>query len=195
MITFNHSIKSVVAILFAITFFSCEGNYKNVKKLSLKDNEPLGIGKDVNFKYTDSGKVVANVITPLFFDFSNLNFPYKEFPEGVEVRFWNEKDQKSTVTSNYAIQYENTGIVDLRDSVVLVTHDSLVLRADQLSWDQKNQWVFTNQPYQIEFKDGSYNDGAWFDSSQDFTTFLSRKNAGVQLIDTKKEDKDAQDNI
>jgi len=185
----------VVAILFAITFFSCEGNYKNVKKLSLKDNEPLGIGKDVNFKYTDSGKVIANVITPLFLDFSSLKFPYKEFPEGVEVRFWNEKDQKSTVTSKYAIQYEETGIIDLRDSVVLVTHDSLVLRADQLYWDQKNQWVFTNQPYQIEFKDGSYNDGAWFDSSQDFTTFLSRKNEGVQLIDTKKEEKDAQENI
>ncbi|RFN58787.1 LPS export ABC transporter periplasmic protein LptC [Marixanthomonas ophiurae] len=195
MITFNHSIKSVVAILFAITFFSCEGNYKNVKKLSLKDNEPLGIGKDVNFKYTDSGKVIANVITPLFLDFSSLKFPYKEFPKGVEVRFWNEKDQKSTVTSKYAIQYEDTGIIDLRDSVVLVTHDSLVLRADQLYWDQKNQWVFTNQPYQIEFKDGSYNDGAWFDSSQDFTTFLSRKNEGVQLIDTKKEEKDAKENI
>ena len=83
----------------------------------------------------------------------------------------------------------------MRDDVVLVTHDSLVLRADQLYWDQKNQWVFTNKPYQIEFKDGSYNDGAWFDSSQDFTTFLSRKNAGVQLIDTKKEEKDAQENI
>ena len=185
----------MVAILFAITFFSCEGNYKNVKQLTRKDNEPMGIGKEINAKYTDSGKVVANLITPLYLDFSNLDFPYKEFPEGVEVQFWNEEDEKSTVTSNYAIQYENTGIIDMRDDVVLVTHDSLVLRADQLYWDQKNQWVFTNKPYQIEFKDGSYNDGAWFDSSQDFTTFLSRKNAGVQLIDTKKEEKDAQENI
>ncbi|UAB82423.1 LPS export ABC transporter periplasmic protein LptC [Marixanthomonas sp. SCSIO 43207] len=195
MITFNHSIKSVVAIVIAITFFSCEGNYKNVKKLSLKDHEPLGIGKEVNLKYTDSGKVVTNLKTPLFLDYSNLEFPYKEFPDGVQVWFWDKENQKSTVTSDYAIQYEDTGIVDLRENVVLVTHDSLILRANQLYWDQKNQWVFTNQPYQIEFKDGSYNDGAWFDSSQDFTTFLSRKNEGVQLIDTKKEEKDAQENI
>ena len=195
MITFNHSIKSVVAIVIAITFFSCEGNYKNVKKLSLKDHEPLGIGKEVNLKYTDSGKVVTNLKTPLFLDYSNLEFPYKEFPDGVQVWFWDKENQKSTVTSDYAIQYEDTGIVDLRENVVLVTHDSLILRANQLYWDQKHQWVFTNQPYQIEFKDGSYNDGAWFDSSQDFTTFLSRKNEGVQLIDTKKEEKDAQENI
>ena len=195
MITFNHSIKSVVAIVIAITFFSCEGNYKNVKKLSLKDHEPLGIGKEVNLKYTDSGKVVTNLKTPLFLDYSNLEFPYKEFPDGVQVWFWDKENQKSTVTSDFAIQYEDTGIVDLRENVVLVTHDSLILRANQLYWDQKNQWVFTNQPYQIEFKDGSYNDGAWFDSSQDFTTFLSRKNEGVQLIETKKEEKDAQENI
>ncbi|WP_255592878.1 LPS export ABC transporter periplasmic protein LptC [Marixanthomonas sp. SCSIO 43207] len=185
----------MVAIVIAITFFSCEGNYKNVKKLSLKDHEPLGIGKEVNLKYTDSGKVVTNLKTPLFLDYSNLEFPYKEFPDGVQVWFWDKENQKSTVTSDYAIQYEDTGIVDLRENVVLVTHDSLILRANQLYWDQKNQWVFTNQPYQIEFKDGSYNDGAWFDSSQDFTTFLSRKNEGVQLIDTKKEEKDAQENI
>lgn len=185
----------MVAIVFAITFFSCEGNYKNVKQLSLKDNAPLAIGKEINLKYTDSGRVITNLIAPVLHDYSNFQFPYQEFPEGVEVRFWNEQQEKSTVTSNYAIRYDNTGIVDLRDNVVLITHDSLVLRADQLYWDQKNEWVFTNKPYQIEFKDGSYNDGAWFDSSQDFTTFLSRKNAGVQLIDTKKEESNAQENI
>ena len=40
-----------------------------------------------------------------------------------------------------------------------------------------------SQPYQIKFADGSYNDGSQFDSNQEFTTFLSRKNQGVQLID------------
>jgi hypothetical protein len=77
-------------------------------------------------------------------------------------------------------------MVDLREDVVLLTSDSLVLNAEQLYWDQKNQWVFTDQPYRIKFKDGSYNDGARFDSSEDFTTFLSRKNQGVQIIDKKE---------
>lgn len=182
--------KSVMALVFAITLFSCEGNYQNVRKLNLSDGAPIAEGKEINFKYTDSGKLVTNLLAAKLLDYSNLEFPYKEFPEGIEVLFWDKNGKKSTVNSDYAIQFDNTSLVDLRDNVVLITADSVVLKANQLYWDQKNKWVFTDQPYQIKFKDGSYNDGAvGFDSSQDFTTFLSRKNQGVQLVDkTKVED-------
>ncbi|MBT0607426.1 LPS export ABC transporter periplasmic protein LptC [Aequorivita echinoideorum] len=185
MIAPINMLKSVMALVFAITLFACEGNYENVKRLNLSDGAPIAEGKEINFKYTDSGKLITNLMADKLLDYSNLTFPYKEFPLGIEVLFWDEEGKKSTVTSDYAIQFDGTGLVDLRKNVVLVTADSVVLRANQLYWDQQNQWVFTDQPYQIKFKDGSYNDGAMFDSSQDFTTFLSRKNQGVQLIDKK----------
>ncbi|MAP54344.1 LPS export ABC transporter periplasmic protein LptC [Altibacter sp.] len=180
-----HSIKSVMATLVVITLFACEGNYQNIRQLSLTDGAPIAEGRNIDLKYTDSGKVVTNLLAPLLHDYSNYEFPYQEFPEGVEVRFWNEKNEKSTVTSDYAIRFEGTNIVDLRKNVVLVTSDSTILKADQLYWDQKNKWVFTDQPYQMKLKDGSYNDGARFDSNEDFTNFLSRKNQGVQIIDQK----------
>lgn len=179
-----------MVLVLAITLFACESNYQNVKKLSLSDGAPIAEGKDINFKYTDSGKLVTNLLAEKLLDYSNLEFPYKEFPQGIEVHYWDEKGQKNTVTADYAIQFDKTGLVDLRNNVVVKTADSMVLNANQLYWDQKNKWVFTDQPYQIKFKDGSYNDGAvGFDSSEDFTTFLSRKNQGVQLVDkTKTED-------
>ncbi|MDN3724842.1 LPS export ABC transporter periplasmic protein LptC [Aequorivita sp. SDUM287046] len=181
--------KSVMVLLLAATLFACEGNYQNVKRLSLSDGAPIAEGNNINFKYTDSGKLVTNLLAEKLLDFSNLEFPYKEFPAGIEVRFWDENGKKNTVTADYAIQFDNTGLVDLRNNVVVITADSVVLKANQLFWDQKNKWVFTDQPYQIKFKDGSYNDGAvGFDSSEDFTTFLSRKNQGVQLVDKTKID-------
>ena len=190
-------LKSVMVLLIAITLFACESNYQNVKKLSLSDGEPIAVGKNIDFKYTesnpkyaDSGKLVTNLLAAKLLDFSNLAFPYKEFPEGIEVLFWDEKGEKSTVTADYAIQYDNTELVDLRRNVVIITADSIILNANQLYWDQKNQWVFTDQPYRIKFKDGSYNEGAWFDSNQDFTIFLSRRNQGVQLIDKNKTEND-----
>jgi len=183
--------KSVMALLIAVTLFACEGNYQNVKKLNLSDGEPIAVGKNVNFKYTentdynntDTARLITNLLAEKLLDFSNLEFSYKEFPNGIEVHFWNEEGKKSTVNSDYAIQYDNTGLVDLRENVVIVTADSVTLVAQQLYWDQKNKWVFTDQPYKIKFKDGSYNEGARFDGNQDFTIFLSRKNQGVQLID------------
>ncbi len=175
-----------MAIIMTVTLFACESNYQNVKKLNLSDGAPIAEGKDINFKYTDSGKLVTNLLAKKLLDYSNLKFPYKEFPDGIEVLFWDDKGGKSTVNSDYAIQFDETGLVDLRSNVVLVTADSVILKANQLYWDQKNQWIFTDQPYQIKFKDGSFNDGAvGFDSSEDFTTFLSRKNQGVQLVDKK----------
>src|SRR5690554_1032384 len=183
MITSINIVKSVMAIIMVITLFACESNYKNVKKLTLSDGAPIAEGEGINFKYTDSGKLITNLLAKKLLDFSNQKFPYKEFPNGIEVRFWDKEGKKSTVNSDYAIQYDGTGLVDLRENVVIVTADSVILKAQQLYWDQKNQWVFTDQPYQIKFKDGSYNDGAQFDSNQDFTIFLSRKNQGIQIID------------
>lgn len=180
----------MIALVLAITLFACESNYQNVKKLSLSDGAPIAEGKNINFKYTDSGKLVTNLLASKLLDYSNLEFPYKEFPNGIEVRFWDDDGKKNIVTADYAIQFDETGLVDLRKNVVVITADSVVLKSDQLYWDQKNKWVFTDKPYQIKFKDGSYNEGAvGFDSSEDFTTFLSRKNLGVQLVDkTKTED-------
>lgn len=178
--------KSVMALLMAITLFSCESNYQNVKNLTLSDGAPIAVGKEINFKYTDSGKLVTNLLADKLLDFSNLDFPYKEFPEGIEVHFWDEKGKESIVTADYAIQFDKTGLVDLRNNVVVNTADSVELKATQLYWDQKNNWVFTDQPYRINFKDGSYNEGERFDGNQDFTIFMSRKNQGVQVIDKNK---------
>ncbi|QNJ97107.1 hypothetical protein ALE3EI_0527 [Constantimarinum furrinae] len=172
-----------MAITIVITLFACEGNYQNIQRLNLKDNSPIAEGRNIDVKYTDSGKVVTNLLAPLLLDYSNMEFPYQEFPNGVEVRFWNEENEKSTVNSDYAVRYDQTGIVDLRNNVVLVTSDSVVLEAEQLYWDQVNKWVFTDQPYRIKFKDGSFNQGARFDSNEDFTIFLSRQNDGIQIID------------
>ena len=117
------------------------------------DNLPFAEGKGINMKYTDSGKVVANLRAPELKDYSNFEFPYREFPSGVELFLW-EDGKQSTVVSDYAIQYEKTGLVDLRNNVILTTSDSVVLRGDQLYWDQAKQWVFTDEPYQIVLKDG-----------------------------------------
>ncbi len=189
---FKHRIKQgVIAAVAVITLFACQGNYNNVRQLSLADEAPVGIGEGTNSIHTDSGKVVANMLADKFLDFTNLDFSYYEFPLGVTVYFY-EGENKSTITAEYAIRYDETGIVDLRENVVLITSDSTELHAQQVYWDQNNNWIFSDQPYTIKFKDGSFNDGSSFDSNKDFTTFLSRKNVGVQLIDNTNTEPDGQ---
>ncbi|NCT17105.1 MAG: LPS export ABC transporter periplasmic protein LptC [Flavobacteriia bacterium] len=183
---YNITNKSVMAIFIAITLFACEGNYQKIKQLNTADLGPVTEGKGINLKYTDSGRLVANLITTKLLDFSNYTFSFSEFPEGLEVQFWKDTGKKTTVTADYGINYDKTGLIDLRGNVVLITSDSVILHAQQMYWDQKNKWIFTDQPYKIKFKDGSYNDGGRFDSNEEFNNFLSRKNVGVQFVDKTK---------
>ncbi|OIP51114.1 MAG: LPS export ABC transporter periplasmic protein LptC [Flavobacteriaceae bacterium CG_4_8_14_3_um_filter_34_10] len=183
---YNITNKSVMAIFIAITLFACEGNYQKIKQLNTADLGPVTEGKGINLKYTDSGRLVANLITTKLLDFSNYTFSFSEFPEGLEVQFWKDTGKKTTVTADYGINYNKTGLIDLRGNVVLITSDSVILHAQQMYWDQKNKWIFTDQPYKIKFKDGSYNDGGRFDSNEEFNNFLSRKNVGVQFVDKTK---------
>lgn len=155
--------------------------------MEMPEDAPQAIGTGINLKYTDSGKVVATLKSDKMRDFSNKEFPYREFPEGLEVEFFNEKKEKNTVTANYGIIYNETGIIDLQGDVVVLTSDSTKLMANQLYWDQTNNWVFTDRPNTIRFKNGALNEGQGFDSNQEFSNFRSRSNVGVQIIEEEKQ--------
>ncbi len=177
----THIIYLVTA--FAVTlFFSCKGKGEEIRKLRMKSDAPIAEGTGINLKYTDSGKVTAHLKTPLLMDYGNLSFPYEEFPEGVEVTFIDEEGNENIITSKYAIRYKQTNLIDLREDVSLFTSDSVTLNAQQLYWDQTNNWIFTDQPYTLITADGSRNDGDLFDSDKDFTNFVSLNNVSKQYV-------------
>ena len=66
-----------MTLFLVLTLFSCEGTYDNVQKLNLQDDMPLAEGLQVNLKYTDSGQLVTNLLTPRLLDYSNFEFPYQ----------------------------------------------------------------------------------------------------------------------
>lgn len=176
--------KGVIAsIVLAITLFACESNYKQVRQLSFSDEEPMAEAKGVNLKYTDSGKIVSNLISERVLDYSNQDFPYQRFLDGVKVHFWNDKGEETTVLADNALRYVDLHLVDLRGNVVIITADSVELHAEQLYWSQNKEWLFTDKPYTIKFKDGSFNKGTRFDSNEDFTEFLSRDNLSTQQLE------------
>lgn len=185
MITYQKIIYGIVAVIAATMLFSCEGNLNRVRALGKQGDNPQAIGQGMNLKYTDSGRVIATLKSAKMLDFTNMEFPYRVFPDGVKVEFYNDQQQKSTITANYAIIYDETGLIDMQGNVVLITSDSTKLEANQLFWQQKIGWVFTDKPNKIKFPSGALNEGQGFDSDLNFTNFRSRTNVGVQVIEEK----------
>ncbi len=169
----------------ATMLFSCQGKLNEVRQWEIPSTAPQAVGKDIDLFYTDSGTVKAHLKSPLMYDFSNEGFPYREFPNGLNLEFFGDSQEKSTVVADYAIMYETTGIVDLRGNVDVVMSDSTVLHAKQLYWDKNRQWVFTDLPYDVKLTGGGFNKGQGFDSNQKFDNFSSRSNIGMQVVEKK----------
>lgn len=182
MITYQKLIQGIVTVITVTMLFSCEGNLQRVRNMELPGENPQAIGQNLNLKYTDSGRLVATLKSEKMLDYTNLAFPYREFPDGIIVEFFDKENNKNIVTANYAIIYDQTNLIDLQGDVVLITADSTKLEADQLYWDQKLGWVFTDRQNTISFANGSRTQGMGFDSDLNFTNFRSRTNVGVQVI-------------
>ena len=173
-----------IVIAFAVTmFFSCKNNFKEVQQIGVLQNEPIGIAEHMNLKYTDSGRLKANLVGPKMLDFSNREFSYNEFPEGVTLYLFDEQSKKSTIIADYAIVYNNTDLIDLRGNVLITTETKDSIFAEQLFYDEKRDWVFSNKPVRYVSPTKIVTGNA-FDSNRDFTSYgISEVTSTVYLDD------------
>ncbi len=163
-------------------FLSCKNNFEEVKKIGISENEPIGIAEHINLKYTDSGRVTANLKSPKMLDYSNREFAFNEFPDGIDLDLFDEQNQKSNVIADYAIVYDKTGIIDLQGNVVLSSTNKDTLFAEQLYYDQNREWLFTNKP--VTFRTGrDVINGKGFDSDTKFTKAQVLEIDGIITLD------------
>lgn len=175
-----------IVILFGVAMlFSCQNRINSLRKMNQNPLTPQTIEKAVNLVYTDSGTVALTLTSPKLLDFRNLDFPYQEFPNGVVVHFYDDNKEENIIIADYAIVFQETNLINLIGNVKITLSDSTVLTAEQLYWDRKEQWVFTDQPYTVKMPNGTVNNGQGFDANQKFTNFISRINTGKHYIEDK----------
>lgn len=164
----TYYIKNIVTVITVAMFFSCNNNFNEVQKIGVSENEPIGVAENINLKYTDSGRIKANLLSAKMLDYTNKDFAYYEFVDGVILYLFDKEKKKSKVISDYAIVYDKTGLIDLQGNVVITTHDGRELKTEQLYFDQKKEWLFTNLP--VTFRsDQEIVHGNGFDSNTEFT--------------------------
>lgn len=180
--TFLHKINYIVTAIAVTMFFSCKNNFEEVKKIGISENEPIGVAEHIDLKYTDSGRVTANLKSPKMLDYSNRDFVFNEFPDGIDLDLFDEQNQKSNVLADYAIVYDKTGIIDLQGNVVLSSTNKDTLFAEQLYYDQNREWLFTNKP--VTFRTGQdVINGKGFDSDVKFTKAEVLEIDGIITLD------------
>ena len=178
----------------AILFLCCKDNYRRVGEEAATNIYPQGVAKNFELTYTEAvrelstedssaSRVIAILKSPLNRDFDNLSFGYKEFPEGLKLDVFDEKNQKSVIVADYAIIYSRTNLIDLQGNVVLTAHDGKILETPQLYWDRSNKWIFTEEKFTYTNpQDGTVMDGEGMDFNREFTSFNAHKTFGLMTI-------------
>lgn len=169
---------AIATVAFIASLYSCESNFKDVQRINSVAFSPSGETENINLKYTDSGKVKAILVSPLMLDYSNLEYGFNEFPKGVHVTLFDDSGKKSYVVSDYAINYAKSSIIDLQGNVKITTDDGNKLETEQLFYDQKNEWFYTEKKFKFTNKEGSLLEGPGVDFSKDFKVVNAQQNSG-----------------
>jgi len=178
----------------AILFMSCGDEYERVGEEAVKPIFPQGVAQNFTLTYTETveamsiqdsakSRVVAVLSSPISEDFDNQTFKFRTFPKGLKVDFFDEKNQKSVITADYGIVYSQTNLIDLQGNVVIQSHDGKKLETDQLYFDRKNNWIFTEAAFKYTNpEDGTVMDGEGMDFNKDFSFFKAHKTFGLMTI-------------
>ena len=160
--------------------FSCTNDAKVVRDLLADKNLPIGIAKNAHHVYKDSGRITSKLKTPLLHDFSNRSeHPYNEFPEGIKIiTFEKNGIDSTTITGNYGISYSKTSVSEIKGNVVVINHtDNTKLETDQLYWDQKLNYFFTEEKFKLTLTEGIII-GIGIEAKQDLSKWIAKDVTG-----------------
>jgi LPS export ABC transporter protein LptC len=173
---------NIILVIFTLLICSCKDNFDKIKRISQLDALPIGEADTIRVVYTDSAKTVAILTASKNIDFTNQPFPFSEFPEGVQVVFFDENDSKTFVKANYAILYSKTDVVDLRGDVQITTPEGADLKTSQLYWDINRRWIFTHENF--TFKNEDYDIAAnTLDADRSFNKIITGPLTGNVLVE------------
>jgi len=192
---FKNNFKNIAtAFAVAMFFLSCKDTYERVGEEAPPLIFPQWVAQDFVLTYTEvkdkmgnedvaNSRILAILKSPISENFDNLKFPYRTFPNGLQVDFFDEDNNKSVITADYGIIYSATNLVDLQGNVVIESHDGKKLEAPQLYWDRVNEWIFTEKKFKYTNpEDGSIMDGEGMDFNRDFSFFNAHKTYGFMMI-------------
>ena len=173
----RNSIPFILSILFCFIIMGCESNFRDVQKMGFAEFSPSGDADGINLKYTDSGRITANLISPKMLDYATVEYPFTEFPKGIHLTLYDKNGKQTYIDAMYAVSHKTTNIIDLQNAVKISNQNGELLETEQLYYDQKNEWFFTEKKFKFTSPKGvSYGEG--IDFSKDFKKVNSQKISG-----------------
>lgn len=189
MSTRTHEHMSILILLIAITLLctACETDLDKVERIASNEvSLPVETSKEVEIIYSDSAIVRAKLTSPVL-KFYKVQNAYHEMPSGLYVEFYDaNKKVESTLQSKYGRKFQNQGIIEVKDSVVVINNKGERLDTEKLIWNEKTKKIYTNSFVRITTAtDIMFGEG--LEANQNFTNYKIFKYRGsISIKDDKQ---------
>lgn len=165
--------------LISFSFFSCRDKVSDIKEGA---NYPIQIIKNAKIFRSIDGKVEVELRSDLIYNYDG-DSARMLFPKGLKAWFYDENQGvKTYLESLYAINYQNSSKVYLRDSIMIIDygkHDTIYCK--ELIWDKNLNRVYSNKTVKRVGANGiAWGDG--FESNQRMDSLRINNIRGTQYI-------------
>ena len=170
-----------ILITMALSPLGCENDIERVSMLTDETMVPRIKGTNIEVIYSDSGMVQVQMLAPAYQQFPDLERPYMEFPEGLEVYFYDDSLRiESEISSNYAIYYTEEGLWHATGNVVARRlHSGDALQTEELFWDENKELIWSDAYTRIQNEDGIFYGKRGFESDQSLDNWQLKGTSGT----------------
>lgn len=172
--------------------YSCKAEQQVVEEKVNTETLMTEYSEDLSIQMSENGLKSYYFSTPLMEGYSMARDPYKEFRKGVKVVMYEDDSTanvSATLTSNYAIFYENRKLWEAKGDVVVVQTNGRKLYTQQLFWNQATHRIYSNVDSRVIDGDELY-DCEGFESDENMTDWSYRKLKGVTYFTDPESDSD-----
>ncbi len=179
---------AVLVMGTAILFYACSDN--DIDKIqAFVSPEDLPVQEAINFEtlHTDSGQVRFSLKTPKLLRFENEGKSYVEFPKGIQLVRYDEKQNIIfTITADYAKQFEKEAKWEAKNNVVVTNVDGDTLKTEHLILEEKTENIYTEEFVKI-IRENQVITGIGLTSDQNMTNWRIKNPKGTIYVDVKQQ--------
>ena len=165
----------------AILLYSCKAEQSVEQEQVNPETLMTEYSEDLSIQMSENGLKSYHFSTPLMEGYAMARDPYKEFRKGIKVVMYEDDSTanvSATMTSNYAIFYDNRKLWEAKGDVVVIQTNGRKLYTQQLFWNQATHRIYSNVDSRVVDGDEVY-DCEGFESDENMTDWRYRKLKGV----------------
>ena len=176
--------KYTPLLFLFLLFTSCVVDQADLSRYIGSKIQNVEEARDIEVVYTDSSYTVFILKAPLSRRLFDRYSVAEEFPEGIEVTFYDKTSQpRSWLTADFARREQSKRTITVQKNVLLKNDQGEQMQGPELIWDEKTKEIYTDRFVKITRADGTVVYSYGFRSNEGFTRYELNAVSGDLNID------------